>query len=118
MTSANGTNPTSGDVRSLVAIGRGTDLRTPHRASWGCTPLSVLVPRFRALALFGRRSPQCVESLVMPASENLHISGSHSILVVTGEHLAAMVIRAARLAAILLPIARGLRPAEKGGARL
>ena len=32
--------------------------------------------------------------------------------------LAALVIRAARLAAILLPIARGLRPAEKGGARL
>jgi len=29
-------------------------------------------PRFRALALFGRRSPQCVDSLVMPASENLH----------------------------------------------
>ena len=36
----------------------------------------------------------------------------------TGEHLTATVIRAARLAAILLPIARGLRPAEKGGARL
>src|SRR5229473_3150237 len=32
-------------------------------------------PRFRALALFGRRSPQCVDSLVMPASENLHSSG-------------------------------------------
>src|SRR6266849_7750998 len=29
-------------------------------------------PRFRALALVGRRSPQCVDSLVMPASENLH----------------------------------------------
>src|SRR6266567_2088672 len=32
-------------------------------------------------------------------------------LVATGEHLAAMVIRAARLAAILLRIAKGLRPA-------
>ena len=32
-------------------------------------------------------------------------------LIVTGEHLAAMVIQAARLAAILLRIARGLRPA-------
>src|SRR6266849_9129056 len=32
-------------------------------------------PRFRALALFGRRSPQCVDSLVMPASENLHRTG-------------------------------------------
>src|SRR5713101_1268015 len=33
-------------------------------------------PRFRALALFGRRPPQRVDSLVMPASENLHIVGS------------------------------------------
>src|SRR6267154_6452080 len=32
-------------------------------------------PRFRALALFGRRPPQRVDSLVMPASENLHITG-------------------------------------------
>jgi hypothetical protein len=32
-------------------------------------------------------------------------------LVPTGEHLSAMVIRAARLAAILLRIAKGLRPA-------
>src|SRR5216684_6789569 len=32
-------------------------------------------PRFRALALFGRRPPQRVDSLVMPASENLHTSG-------------------------------------------
>src|SRR5229473_7971464 len=31
-------------------------------------------PRFRALALFGRRPPQRVDSLVMPASENLHNS--------------------------------------------
>jgi hypothetical protein len=29
-------------------------------------------PRFRALALFGRRPPQRVDSIVMPASENLH----------------------------------------------
>jgi hypothetical protein len=46
------------------------------------------------------------------------ISGSHSILVAPGEHLAAMVIRAARLAAILLRIARGLRNADKGPPRL
>src|SRR6267154_4648966 len=32
-------------------------------------------PRFRALALFGRRPPQRVDSLVMPASENLHSNG-------------------------------------------
>src|SRR5882672_6131622 len=31
-------------------------------------------PRLRALALFGRRPPQRVDSLVMPASENLHRS--------------------------------------------
>src|SRR6267143_4620513 len=31
-------------------------------------------PRFRALALFGRRPPHRVDSLVMPASENLHNS--------------------------------------------
>jgi hypothetical protein len=30
------------------------------------------VPRLRALALFGRRPPQRVDSLLMPASENLH----------------------------------------------
>src|SRR5258705_7529484 len=34
-------------------------------------------PRFRALALFGRRPPQRVDSLVMPASENLHNCGPH-----------------------------------------
>jgi hypothetical protein len=28
------------------------------------------------LALFGRRPPQRVDSLLMPASENLHNSGS------------------------------------------
>ena len=33
-------------------------------------------PRFRALALFGRRPPQRVDSLVMPASENLHTASS------------------------------------------
>jgi hypothetical protein len=36
-------------------------------------------PRFRALALFGRRPPRRVDSIVMPASENLHKSGSRSI---------------------------------------
>ena len=30
------------------------------------------LPRFRALALFGRRTPQRVEGFVMPASKNLH----------------------------------------------
>jgi hypothetical protein len=48
------------------------------------------------------------------------IAEDHSFdhLVATGEHLAAMVIRAARLAAILLRIARDLRHADKDPARL
>jgi hypothetical protein len=37
-------------------------------------------PRFRALALFGRRPPQRVDSLVMPASENLHNNGSARLI--------------------------------------
>jgi hypothetical protein len=51
-----------------------------------------------------------------PFSTVSAISGSHSILVAVGEHLDAVVIRAARLAAILLPIARGLQHADKGPA--
>jgi hypothetical protein len=31
------------------------------------------------LALFGRRPPQRVDSLLMPASENLHNNGSNEI---------------------------------------
>jgi hypothetical protein len=38
------------------------------------------LPRLRALALFGRRPPQRVDSLVMPASENLHRNGRSSPL--------------------------------------
>src|SRR5580700_3971321 len=38
----------------------------------------AILPRLRALALFGRRSPQRVDSLVMPASENLHKNRSDS----------------------------------------
>ncbi len=34
------------------------------------------LPRLRALALFGRRPPQRVDSLLMPASENLHNNGN------------------------------------------
>ena len=33
------------------------------------------LPRFRAMALFGRRLPERAHSLVMPASENLHNNG-------------------------------------------
>src|SRR3984893_3944444 len=36
-------------------------------------------PRFRALALFGRRPQERVDSVVIPASKNLHTSGrSHN----------------------------------------
>ncbi len=46
--------------------------RNPHSAR-STAPANV--PRFRALALFGRRPPQCVEGFVMPASKNLHNNG-------------------------------------------
>jgi len=36
-------------------------------------------PRFRALALFGRRPPQCVDGFVMPASKKLHKDGNRSV---------------------------------------
>jgi hypothetical protein len=39
-----------------------------------CQPVPNF-PRLRALALFGRRPPQRVDSLLMPASENLHKTG-------------------------------------------
>src|SRR6266849_2997345 len=56
-------------------------LKSTYRGYISIAPAAPPVPhfpRFRALALFGRRPPQCVDSLVMPASENLHNSG-HSI---------------------------------------
>src|ERR1700730_18347441 len=37
-------------------------------------PTERTLPRFRALALFGRRSPERVASSSLPASENLHIA--------------------------------------------
>jgi hypothetical protein len=51
-----------------------------HKSSWP-NPHSTRgtaaahIPRFPALALFGRRLPQRVDSIVMPASENLHNCG-------------------------------------------
>src|SRR5467141_1183651 len=52
----------------------GTQINVPLSIAPAAPPVPHF-PRFRALALFGRRSPQCVDSLVMPASENLHNSG-------------------------------------------
>jgi hypothetical protein len=46
--------------------------QNPHSARG---PAPAYVPRFRALALFGRRPPQRVEGFVMPASKNLHSNG-------------------------------------------
>jgi hypothetical protein len=45
--------------------------QNPHSAR-GAAP--AYVPRFRALALFGRRPQERVEGFVMPASKNLHKS--------------------------------------------
>jgi hypothetical protein len=56
--------------------------RLPFRAAPTCNPHSACCqpvpncPRLRALALFGRRPLQRVVSLVIPATKNLHNSGS------------------------------------------
>jgi hypothetical protein len=56
--------------------------RLPFRAAPTCNPHSACCqpvpncPRLRALALFGRRPLQRVVSLVIPATKNLHTSGS------------------------------------------
>src|SRR5260221_7683776 len=50
---------------------RPTPRPNPHSC---CTSVPHL-PRFRALALFGRRPHQCVARPSMTASENLHTSG-------------------------------------------
>ena len=48
--------------------------RTSNPHSARCPPVPNL-PRLRALALFGRRPPEHVAPLVMPASKNLHTNG-------------------------------------------
>src|ERR1700686_2420329 len=49
----------------------GTQITYPRLTAPAAPPVPHF-PRLRALALFGRRPPQLVDSLVMPASENLH----------------------------------------------
>jgi hypothetical protein len=49
------------------------------------------------LALFGRRPPQRVDSLVMPASENLHNSGSDHYVRSPRRRARALIGRGARL---------------------
>src|SRR5216683_4349712 len=50
--------------------------QNPHSAR-GSAP--AYVTRFRALALFGRRLQERVDSVGIPASKNLHITGSQMI---------------------------------------
>src|SRR6266566_2377362 len=74
-------------------------------------------PRFRALALFGRRPPQRVDSLVMPASENLHKTGRSARLDATPRHNTDE-IRADGCAPRRKRIktnSRGKKPAKLGG---
>ena len=55
--------------------------RHPRRGQIAIAPAAPSVPntpRFRALALFGRRPPERVDDLCIPASENLHISRTHA----------------------------------------
>jgi hypothetical protein len=50
------------------------------------------IPRFRALALFGRRMSERGDGLGMPASENLHNTGSDSIHSITSSARARSVL--------------------------
>jgi hypothetical protein len=58
-------------VSSVARTGPGSVFPWPIR--------HVIPPRFRALALFGRRPRQRVHSPVMPPIKNLHNSGSRSV---------------------------------------
>ena len=70
------------------AIGSAPSLHRPRHPRRGQIPIAPAAPsvpntpRFPALALFGRRPPERVDDLCIPASENLHNNGSdapHSI---------------------------------------
>src|SRR6266702_8911169 len=92
----------------------------PGRKSWEGTKgsISPCPSRVRLVLLTVRRSlpiypdKRTISAFVsMSQTCQQRKSRLFDHLVATGEHLAAMVIRAARLAAILLRIAKGLRPA-------
>ena len=59
--------------------------QAPHARPRGEIPIAPAapplphIPRFRALALFGRRPPERVDRLVIPATENLHTSRHEQI---------------------------------------
>ena len=63
------------------AIGSAASLQRPRHPRRGQIPIAPAAPsvpntpRFRALALFGRRPPERVDDLCIPASENLHRIG-------------------------------------------
>ena len=63
------------------AIGSAASLQRPRHPRRGQIPIAPaapsvpITPRFRALALFGRRPPERVDDLCIPASENLHRLG-------------------------------------------
>jgi hypothetical protein len=72
--------------RLALACMRQARRSNPHTER-AARPTERTLPRFRALALFGRRSPERVASSSLPASENLHKSrreqlqqGSHGRL--------------------------------------
>ena len=62
-------------------IGSTTSIQLPQALRRGQIPIAPAAPqvphfpRFRALALFGRRPQERVDRLVNPASENLRITG-------------------------------------------
>src|SRR5580704_2666053 len=83
----------------------------------------AILPRLRALALFGRRSPQRVDSsLVMPASENLHNKG-YVAIASTGPkcrrpHVLAAPTTVGTAAIVLSWIAIGDSWIAEGGSRI
>src|ERR1700693_3859707 len=76
--------PTPTTVLRAKAIASTAPARPPSDQRCGQFPIVLAAPsvpyppRFRALALFGRRPPERVDRLGIPASENLHTSGSRA----------------------------------------
>ena len=58
---------------------RGTAVAQISIAELAARPDRGLLPRFRALALFGRRPPERVLGSSLPATENLHKTGSEQV---------------------------------------
>ena len=77
--------PTRTPTLQGKAIGSAASTSTSSTSRRGQIPIAPAAPsvphtpRFRALALFGRRPPQRVDGLGIPASENLHRTGCERI---------------------------------------